>query len=71
MPRAPPQNIIRAFKTRYNGIFKKASDLHEIDDSVRITVIVEKPGSVPIVFTTEEDGVNWPPLMHDYVSPLR
>ncbi|KAF2023969.1 hypothetical protein EK21DRAFT_79743 [Setomelanomma holmii] len=71
MPRSPPQNLVRAFKTRYNGIFEKASELHEIDDSVRITVIIEKPGSVPLVFTTEETGMNWPPHMQGYVNHRR
>jgi hypothetical protein len=60
--------MFRAFKTRTNGIFKKASELHELDDSVRITVIIEKRGSIPLVFTTEDGPPSWPPLMQDYVS---
>jgi hypothetical protein len=67
MPRAPPQNLSRSFNTRCTGIFKKAAELHQIDDRVRISIIVEKPGVAPLVFTTEERGLNWPPFMEDYV----
>lgn len=68
MPKAQPQNPTRTFKTRTTGIFKKASYLHEFDESIRIAIIIEKPGSVPLVFTSEEDNSTWPPLLQDYVS---
>ncbi|KAI0569250.1 hypothetical protein Ptr902_06084 [Pyrenophora tritici-repentis] len=68
MPRAPPQNLSRSFNTRYTGIFRKAAELHQIDDRVRISIIVEKPGVTPLVFSTEERGHNWPPFVQDYVK---
>ena len=68
MPKAQPQNPTRTYKTRTTGIFKKASCLHEFDERIRIAIVVEKPGSVPLVFTTEEDGTSWPPLLQEYVS---
>jgi hypothetical protein len=69
MPRAPPQNLSRSFNTRCTGIFKKAAELHQIDDRIRISIVVEKPGITPLVFTTEERGQNWPPFVEDYVCP--
>jgi hypothetical protein len=69
MPKAPPQNLLRSFNTRYTGIFKKAAELHGIDETVRISIIVEKPGMTPLVFTTEgENGLAWPPMMQEFVS---
>ncbi|KAF2849417.1 hypothetical protein T440DRAFT_126209 [Plenodomus tracheiphilus IPT5] len=68
MPKAQPQNPSRTFKTRTTGIFKKASYLHEFDESIRIAIFIEKPGSAPLVFTSEEDGISWPPLLQDYVA---
>jgi hypothetical protein len=55
MPKSPPRNLLRSFNTRYTGIFKKAAELYKIDESVRISVIVEKRGAAPLVFTTEEE----------------
>jgi hypothetical protein len=55
MPKSPPRNLLRSFNTHYTGIFKKAAELYKIDESVRISVIVEKRGATPLVFTTEEE----------------
>jgi hypothetical protein len=70
MPKAQLQNPTRTYKTRTTGIFKKAAFLHEFDESIRIAIVIEKPRSVPLVFTLEEDGISWPLLMREYVSPL-
>jgi hypothetical protein len=55
MPKSPPWNLLRSFNTRYTSIFKKAAELYKIDESVRISVIVEKMGATSLVFTTEEE----------------
>jgi len=68
MPKAQPQNPTRTFKTRTTGLFKKASCLHEFDQNIRITIVIEKPGQAPLVFTSDEDNTDWPPLLQDYVS---
>ncbi|KAF1840099.1 uncharacterized protein K460DRAFT_410710 [Cucurbitaria berberidis CBS 394.84] len=68
MPKALPQDITRSFNTRYSGIFKKSAELHAIDRRVRISIIIEKPGTTPFVFSTEESGHSWPPHLQDYVE---
>lgn len=70
MPRSPPANISRSFKTRTDGIFKKASELHDIDGSVRITIVIERPGQRPMIFSTERRAA-WPcDTMEEYVGVL-
>jgi hypothetical protein len=70
MPRSPPANISRSFKTRTDGIFKKASELHDIDGSIRITIVIERPGQRPMIFSTERRAA-WPcDTMEEYVGVL-
>jgi hypothetical protein len=70
MSKSPPKDLARTFKTRWSGIFKKAAELHDIDERVRISIIVEKDGVTPIVFSTEEAGHEWPPHIEQYVYLL-
>lgn len=60
MLRATPRNLRRTFNDRTNSIFKKASELHEIDDKIRITIFVQRSGNTLLVFTTEEHRNSWP-----------
>ncbi|PSN58685.1 hypothetical protein BS50DRAFT_443899, partial [Corynespora cassiicola Philippines] len=60
MPRPAPRDIQRSYRDRVNSIFKKASELHGIDNGIRIAIFIEKPGNIPRVFTVEEHGLTWP-----------
>ncbi|EMD95299.1 hypothetical protein COCC4DRAFT_178870, partial [Bipolaris maydis ATCC 48331] len=67
MTKSTPQNLMRTFKDRSDGICRKAAKLHAIDSSIRISVIIEKPGQRPVVFSSEEQGFQWPSWMEEYV----
>ncbi|EUC40670.1 hypothetical protein COCMIDRAFT_55728, partial [Bipolaris oryzae ATCC 44560] len=67
MVKPTPQNLTRTFKDRSIGICRKAAQLHSIDSSIRIAIIIEKPGQRPFVFSSEEQGFQWPILMEQYV----
>ncbi|PVH95423.1 hypothetical protein DM02DRAFT_600867 [Periconia macrospinosa] len=66
MPKAP-RNYQRSFQNRTNGLFKKATELHELMHEVRISIVVEKSGSRPLVFSTEESEIDWPRGTHDFI----
>ncbi|PSN58909.1 hypothetical protein BS50DRAFT_566291 [Corynespora cassiicola Philippines] len=60
MPKDNSRGLSRIFKNRVDGIFKKASALHEINNQARIAIFIEKPGVTPYVFTSDEEGFDWP-----------
>ena len=70
MVKPTPQNLTRTFKDRSIGICRKAAQLHSIDNSIRIAIIIEKPGQRPFVFSSEEQGFQWPILMEQYVRSI-
>ncbi|PVI03263.1 hypothetical protein DM02DRAFT_669919 [Periconia macrospinosa] len=54
MPKAP-RNYQRSFQNRTNGLFKKATELHELMHEVRISIVVEKSGSRPLVWKSGKE----------------
>lgn len=52
------RDALRSFVTRANGIFRKASDLADKDALVQASIVLERRGQEPLVFTTQEDGVS-------------
>lgn len=68
MPKDSSCSLDRIFQNRVNGIFKKASALHQIDNQARIVIFIEKPGVAPYVFTSDEEGFDWPCGAAEYVS---
>ena len=70
MSKSTPQNLTRTFKDRSIGICRKAAQLHAIDSSIRISIIIEKPGQQPFVFSCEEQGFQWPTFMEQYVRSI-
>jgi hypothetical protein len=70
MRKSTPQNLARTFKDRSMGMFRKAAQLHAIDGTVRISIVIEKPGQIPLVFSTDEVGFEWPNLTQQYVRTL-
>ncbi|CAI6337036.1 unnamed protein product [Periconia digitata] len=65
MPRAP-RNLTRSFNNRTSGLFRKVTELHQLMEEVRISIVVEKPGSSPLVFSTEESTIDWPAGMQEF-----
>ncbi|KAF1363094.1 hypothetical protein EJ07DRAFT_50813, partial [Lizonia empirigonia] len=63
-----PRNPGRSFDTRHNGIFKKTTELCNMFPDTRILIIINKPGSQPLVFSSEQHGLNWPPAIKDYIQ---
>jgi hypothetical protein len=70
MPKAPPRDPRRAYKTRVDGLCRKISELHGIDPQIRIALFVERPGITPLVFTTDECGLGWPCGAEEFVCVL-
>ena len=70
MPRAPPRNVIRSYQTRVQGIFKKATELLELDREIEIAVFVKKQGYTPLIFTVEEGDPDWPCGIEEFVRAL-
>ncbi|KAK7178710.1 hypothetical protein PSPO01_15239 [Paraphaeosphaeria sporulosa] len=60
MPKAPPRDKQRAFRTRTDGIFKKASELFLLDDEVKVSILIETPGNPAWVFFTTGNLREWP-----------
>lgn len=63
----PPRNPERSFDTRYNGIFKKTTDLCNMFPDARVLIVISKPGGQPLVFSSEQHGLSWPPAIEEYV----
>ena len=68
MPKDNSCSRNRIFQNRVNEIFKKASALHQINNQARIVIFIEKPGVAPYVFTSDEEGFDWPCGAAEYVS---
>jgi DNA-binding HxlR family transcriptional regulator len=65
MPRNPPRDAFRSFNTRVTGIFKKMTELHDLDELVQWDVVVRRVGSPPQVYTTTEKGDS--EILREYV----
>jgi hypothetical protein len=33
----------------------------------RVLIVINKPGNQPLVFSSEQHGLSWPPAIEDYV----
>ncbi|KAF1358857.1 hypothetical protein EJ07DRAFT_71396, partial [Lizonia empirigonia] len=64
----PPRNPERSFDTRYNGIFKKTTELCNMFPDARVLIAISKPGGQPLVFSSEQHGLNWPPAIEEYIQ---
>ncbi|KZM26576.1 hypothetical protein ST47_g2217 [Ascochyta rabiei] len=63
----PPKNPGRSFDTRYNGIFKKTTELCDMFPDTRVLIVINKPGSQPLVFSSEQHGLSWPTAIEEYI----
>ncbi|KAF1359296.1 hypothetical protein EJ07DRAFT_41692, partial [Lizonia empirigonia] len=64
----PPKNPERSFDTRYNGIFKKTTELCNMFPDARVLIVINKPGSQNLVYSSEQHGLGWPPAIEEYIE---